>query len=120
MTSIKFLIDENTSHTVGDQMLRREPDIKLLTVGDGLAPTLGTLDAQILIWLEENDYCLITRNRRSMPRHLQDHLAAGRHVPGIFTLRPRASFAAMIDDLVMIWGASLPGEHQDHIVHIPL
>lgn len=120
MSGIYFLIDENTSHTVGDQLLRRQPDIVLLTVGDDLAPPLGTPDAEILLWLEENGYCLITRNRRSMPRHLRDHLAARRHVAGNFTLRPHASFAAMVDDLVMIWGAFLPGEYQDQIVHIPL
>ena len=120
MTSLCFLVDENTSHTVGDQLLRRQPDIELLTVGDERAPTLGTPDPQILIWLEENGYCLITRNRRSMPRHLRDHLATGRHIPGIFTLRPGASFGAMIEDLLMIWGASSPAEYQDQIVHVPL
>ena len=84
MRAIRFLIDENTAHAVADQMLWRQPDIAVLTVGDDIAPPRGTLDPDILIWLEENSYFLVTRNRRSMPGHLRDHLAAGRHVPWNF------------------------------------
>jgi hypothetical protein len=116
---MRYLIDENTTHALGDQLRRRQPDIAVLTVGDDLAPPLGTLDPDILLWLESKGYCLITRNRHSMPQHLQDHLATGHHVPGIFTLRPSASMGQVIDDLLLIWGASHPNEYQDQIVHIP-
>lgn len=120
MSEIRYLVDEDTTHAISDQLRRRQPDMVVLTVGDDLAPPRGTLDPGILLWLEREGYCLIARNRRSMPAHLRDHLAADHHMPGIFTLRARASIGQIIDDLLLIWGASHPGEYQDQIVHIPL
>ena len=120
MSETRFLFDENMPHAVGDQLIRREPAIQVLSVGIAPAPGLGTLDPEILTWLEAEQYYLITRNRRSMPVHLQDHLAAGRHVPGILTVRPRASMGQVIDDLLLIWALAEPGEYRDQIVHLPL
>ncbi len=120
MSDIRFLFDENMPHAVSDQLIRREPAIQLLSVGIVPAPELGTLDPEILIWLEAEQYHLVTRNRRSMPVHLEDHLASGRHVPGILTVRPRASMGQVIDDLLLIWTLAEPGEHRDQIVHLPL
>ena len=120
MSEIRYLVDENTTRAIGDQLRRRQPDMAVLAVGDDLAPPRGTPDPDILLWLEREGYCLITRNRHSMPQHLRDHLAAGHHVPGIFMLRPRASIGQSIDDLLLIWGGSEPREYRDQIVHIPL
>lgn len=120
MSEIRFLVDENTTRAIGDQLRRRQPDIVVLTVGDDLSPLHGTRDQDILLWLENEGYSLVTRNRGSMPRHLQDHLAAGHHVPGIFTLRPKASIGEIIEDLLLIWEAAHPGEYQDRIEHVPL
>jgi hypothetical protein len=55
-----------------------------------------------------------------MPAHLQAHLDAGGHVPGIFVLRPELSMGEMIDELVLIWEATLPNEYQDQIRYLPL
>ena len=120
MSEICYLVDENTTRALRDQLRRRQPDIVVLTVGDDLAPPRGTPDPGILLWLEREGYCLITRNRHSMPRHLCDHLTGGHHVPGIFTLRPRASIGQIIEDLLLIWGASQLGEYRDQIVYVPL
>jgi len=62
----------------------------------------------------------VTNNRRSMPVHLADHLAAGHHVPGILVLRPRASRGVLLDDLVLIAIAAGEDEYRDRIVYVPL
>ena len=119
MSKISFLVDENTTHAIADQLRRLQPDITILNVGDYLSPSFGVLDPDILCWLEKEGYCLITNNRRTMPKHLKDHLASGRHVPGIFILRPRASIGQIIDELLLIWKASVKEEYRDRIVYIP-
>jgi hypothetical protein len=55
-----------------------------------------------------------------MPGHLQDHLAAGRHVPGILAIRRRAGMDEVVASLLLVAGASLPGEFRDRIEYIPL
>jgi len=114
LTNIRYLLDENTPHAVRDQLLLREPEMQVLVVGDEMAPALGTPDPMILEWIERNGYILISRNRRTIPRHLREHLAAGHHVPGIFLL------GQLIEDLLLIWRASKPGEYQDRIEYLPL
>ena len=120
MRKRSYLVDENTTPALANQLRRYQPSMCILTIGDGIAPLKGTLDPDILLWLEKHDYSLITRNRKSMPDHLRDHLALGHHIPGIFTLRLKTSLGEAIDDLLLIWEAAEPDEYQDQIVYIPL
>lgn len=108
------------SHAVRDQLFLRQPEIDVLVIGDEDTPAPGTPDAAILVWIEQNDYILVSRNRRTMPRHLQAHLADGRHVPGILLLRRRCSLGQLIEDLLLIWRVSEPGEFRDRIEYLPL
>ncbi len=55
-----------------------------------------------------------------MPMHLCAHLAQGGHVPGIVQPPRRMDIHAIVDDLLLLWGAGLPGEFQDQIVYLPL
>ena len=103
-----------------DQLLLREPEIQVLAIGDELAPARGTLDPAILEWIEQNGYVLVSRNRRTIPNHLRDHLATGHHVPGIFLLWRQCSLGRLIEDLLLIWRTSEPSEYRDRIEYLPL
>ena len=48
------------------------------------------------------EFSLVTENRGSMPVHLQNHLAAGRHVPTIFILNDGMSIGQTAEELVLI------------------
>jgi hypothetical protein len=117
---MRFLLDENLSARYQDLLSHANPDLTLRRVGKRDAPAYGTPDAAILAWCEEHDFLLITGNRRSMPGHLRQHLAAQRHVPGIFVVRRRAAIAEVVAALLLIAGASLPEEFRDRIEYIPL
>jgi hypothetical protein len=99
--SIRYLLDENLANEYRTQLLARQPNLKVIKVGDDDAPAYGTKDPEILCWCEENDYILVTNNRRSMPVHLADHLAIGRHIPGIFVFRRNAAMGLILDSLVV-------------------
>jgi hypothetical protein len=74
---------------------------------------------RILDWCEMNNYYLLTNNRSTMPGHLADHNARGRHVPGIFMVDPATSITDLANDLSLIEGAAFPGEYQDQFRHLP-
>ena len=116
----RFLIDENISPEYRTQLLRHDPSLTVLAIGDEGAPARGTLDPDILEWCEKHQFNLITNNRESMPQHLCDHLAAGHHVPGIFTINRKVSIGLIIDQLLLIVGASDADEYIDRITYIPL
>jgi hypothetical protein len=120
LSQIRYLLDEDTPHAVRDQLLRRGPEMKVLAVGDDEAPAFGTLDQELLRWIEREGYILVSRNRRTIPRHLREHLEAGGHVPGIFLLRRRYSLGQVIEDLMLIWEAGRPEEYRDRIEYLAL
>ena len=120
MSSINFLFDENVSPAILQFLKQTEPQIQVYSIGDGIAPLRGTLDPDILDWIETNHCLLVTNNRSSMPVHLQDHIRQGKHVPGIIQLPRAMNIPLIVENLVIIWAASLPEDFLDQIVHLPL
>jgi hypothetical protein len=114
-----LLLDEHVPAFYRVQLLRREPELTVWRIGQPTVPPKGTLDPEILCWCEEYDYLLVTNNRGSMPQHLADHLAAGRHVPGVLSLRPKAAIGRILEHLLLAAGASHEEELRDQIVNVP-
>ncbi len=117
---IQYLLDEHMPPTYQAQMLRREPALVVWRIGTPGAPTQGTLDPDILIWCEEHDFVLVTNNRKSMPVHLTDHLARGRHIPGILTVDITHDMARNLDDLILIALVAASDEYRNRIAYLPL
>jgi len=120
LITIRYLLDENMPHSVRDQLLYHEPTIQVLCVGDDKAPPCGSSDPAILEWIEQNGYILVSRNRKTIPNHLKEHLENGKHVPGIILLRRKISIGQLIEDLLLIQGTSSLKDYQDHIEYLPL
>jgi len=120
MRAIRFLLDENVDPLYRQELLAREPAIVVWKVGDVSTPPDSTLDPEILIWCEQNSFILVTNNRKSMPPHLENHLAQGQHVPGIFVMNPKMSVGETIEDLLLVWGASEEREYHDNIWFLPI
>ena len=57
---------------------------------------------------------------RRSPAHLQEHLAAGQHVPGIFILRRQLTMKEILEELTLIWEAAEPDEYCDALTYLPL
>ncbi len=115
-----FLLDENVPIVLKHQLQRLKPTIKVLAVGDSEAPPKGTPDAELLRWIEEHSYILVTANRASMPGHLKEHLSAGRHIPGILILPRVLYIRRILEDLLIIWEAGKPEDFRDQIIYLPL
>jgi hypothetical protein len=115
----KYLMDENVNPLYAQQLMRQS-SLTIRAVGEPATPTQGTLDPEILIWCEENQFILVTNNRRSRPVHLADHIAQGRHVPGIFILNPNLTMGENLEELLLIAAVALENEYQDRLEFLPL
>jgi hypothetical protein len=80
---VRFLLDENLSPRLKVALLRLNPSIDVLRVGDPEAPPLGTPDPEVLNYLALAQRLLVTDNRKTMPGYLETHWAAGGHIWGI-------------------------------------
>lgn len=115
----RYLIDENLSPKYRTQLLRHEPSLTVLRVGDEGAPEFGTQDPEILKWCEQNEFSLITNDPNTMSKHLDDHKESGQHVPGVFMIKRNVSMGAILDELIQIAGDSDKDKYMDKITYIP-
>ncbi len=117
---IRFLLDENISPRTKLALLRLGPSIDVIRVGDPGALPLGTLDPDLLRYLDLAQRLLVTDNRTSMPAHLQIHWADGGHLWGVVWVRPRTSVGKLAQELFLIWEASEAHEWIDRLEWVPL
>ena len=116
---IHFLLDENLPPSLKVAILRFNPAIDVLRVGDPDTLPLGTLDPELLRYLELSQRLLVTNNRTSMSQHLQAHWAAGGHIWGLFWLRPSATISRYAEELYTIWDTTEAEEWVDVVDWIP-
>jgi hypothetical protein len=116
---VRFLLDENLPPRLKVALLRLNPTIDVLRVGDPGAPALGTLDPDVLRYLELSQRILVTDNRKSMPEHLKAHWSAGGHIWGLFWLRPGITIGRWAEELFLIWEATEAEEWIDKLDWIP-
>jgi len=115
-----YLFDENLPEALADALHARNDTIPVHWIGDGIAPPKGAPDPEILKWMEEHQFVLVTNNRGSMPIHLANYLSAGRHLPGIMQVPEEYTIGSLAEHLELRFGASLIGELNDLITHIHL
>ena len=116
---LRFLLDENASRAHLQAIRQLDPGIDVLRVGDASAPARGTLDPEILLYCDAEQRALRTRNRESMPVHIADHLAQGRHHWGVFRLRSGYGHGEYAAAIHLLWSASDAEEWIDCDEYIP-
>lgn len=119
MTVVRFLCDEHVHPALAEAIHNREPGVKLLFVGQPNAPATGTPDPELLQSAEQKGYALLTGDRRTMPIHLIEHHAAGRHTWGVFLIRREAEWSRLIHDILLIWSASQAEDWRDRLEYLP-
>ena len=115
----RFLLDENVDLVVQRQLRRRELKIEVLAVGDPDTPPLRASDSLILKWIEENNYILVSWDKRTIPNHLTEHFEDGGHVPGVLLIRRGTGLGQIVETLFLVWTASEAEEYRDRFFYIP-
>jgi hypothetical protein len=115
----RFLLDEHIDQSIQRQLRRSDPHVAVIAIEDSTSPPVARSDSNILLWMEANDYILITENRSTIPGHLNDHYADGHDMPSLFWIRPQTPLGRVVEELYLIWYSSLADEYIDHAIFIP-
>jgi len=121
--ALRYLLDENVSgvlfHAIARHNLRTAWwPLDVIRVGDLPELPLGIADPAILLWTEQANRIFVSRDLRTMPNHLDAHLATGHRCPGVFLLRP-GRITDVLDFLVCASYASESAEWENRITFIP-
>ena len=120
MSQVAYLLDENLPAALETGLLRREPILGVVRVGQEGGPPVGTGDRDLLLVCESQQRLLVSRDRSTMVGHVARHLEAGRHTFGVFLARRRTTLHEIIEDLVVVWSASEAEEWRDQLLYLPL
>ncbi len=120
--ALDFLLDENMRGRLWQALVRHNATtdwpLDVIRVGDAPDLPLGMTDSDVLNWIERKSRILVSLDKNTLPAHLDQHLAAGHHVPGILLIRRGASVVPLVEYLVAVAYASDAAECQDRIEYI--
>jgi hypothetical protein len=116
--TIRFLADENFNRHIVTGVKRRTPGIDILRVQQVGLRTVD--DPAVLDWAAGEERILLTHDVSTMADFAYERVAAGLAMPGVFEVRESLPIAVVIDELVVIDGASEPEDWKNLILYLPL
>jgi hypothetical protein len=115
---VRFLADASLHHAIVTGCLRRESKVDFVSART--AKLQGMSDRDVLTLAAAQGRILVTHDFRTLPRHFAEFLATGATSSGVFLVKQQTPLAPVIDDLLLIWTASMPEDWKKRIVAIPL
>jgi hypothetical protein len=109
--------DNDVTPALVHGVLRHNPAIDFQTAQ--AAKLDGLPDPAVLALAAREGRLLVSRDRRTMPRHFADFIS-NNHSPGIFLLRRKVALGRAIEELILIWETSESDEWFNKITYIPL
>lgn len=101
---IRFMADADLNHAIVGGCRRREPSIDFLSAND--ANLEGVRDPDVLALAAAEDRILVSHDFKTMPRHFGDFLHIRGSSPGLILVPQYLPIGQVIEELVLIWGAS--------------
>ena len=80
----------------------------------------GIPDPDVLAMAAEQDRILVSHDFRTTPYYFGEFLQAGGSSPGVLLVPQYVPISGVIDELVLIWGASDAEEWRNRILRTPL
>lgn len=115
---IRFLADENFNGKTLRGVLRENPEADILRVQD--TEVYQAPDPEVLQWAAQENRILLTHDIETMPGFANERVAAGLPMPGVFAIRDKLPIGQVINDLLLILGASEPNEWENRVIHFPI
>ncbi|MEZ5095491.1 MAG: DUF5615 family PIN-like protein [Nocardioides sp.] len=116
--TVRFLADENFDNAMVKGLLRRAPDTDVLTVQQSGLRTLD--DPAILAWAAEEGRVVLTHDLATMKDFAFQRVEAGLAMPGVLEIPESLPRGQVIDELLLIAGASEPEDWKDCVYYLPL
>lgn len=115
--SLRFLADEDFRRSIVEGLRRREPTLDIVTVND--AGLLHHSDPDVLAYAAAHGRILLTHDESTMPGHLANFLATGRHSPGVIVIDQELATGRAIEAVLLVWEASGSDDWADQYNYIP-
>lgn len=116
--TVKFLADENFDHKTLAGLKRRDPDLDIVAVQEVGLREFD--DPQILRWAAQEARVVVTHDVSTFAGFAYERIAAGLHMPGVIEIPETVPRSVIIEELILIAGASEPDDWENGVVYLPL
>jgi predicted nuclease of predicted toxin-antitoxin system len=114
---LRLATDEDFNNRILRGLLRRNPSLNVLRVQD--AGLCGQGDDEVLEWAATEGRILLTHDVTTMKQHVDERLAAGLPMPGVFELTQDVPIGKAIEEILLLAECSLEGEGEGPIRFLP-
>jgi hypothetical protein len=115
---LRLATDEDFNNRILRGLLRRRPSLDLVRVQD--AGLIGKGDAEVLEWAAREGRVLLTHDVTTMKKYVDERIAAGLPMPGVFEVSQHTPIVQAIEDILLLAECSLEGEWEGQIIFLPL
>src|SRR3989440_12089654 len=115
---LRLATDEDFNNRILRGLLRLRPGLDIVRVQD--AGLTGRGDAEVLEWAAREGRVLLTHDVTTMKQYVDERVAAGLHMPGVFEVSQKTPIAQAIEEILLIADYSLEGEWEGQIRFLPL
>lgn len=113
-----LLADENFNNDILRGLLRVDPTLDIIRVQD--TTLYQAADPDVLEWAALENRVLLTHDTDTMTKYGYERVEAGQPMAGIIEVIEGTPVGQAINELLVVFGASLPDEFEHRIVYIPL
>jgi hypothetical protein len=115
---MRFLADENFNGDILHGLLQANPDLDILRVQD--TEMYRTPDPQLLEWAAQENRILITHDKKTIPGHAFERVAAGLFMPGVIEIKRDEPLSELIAGLLFLMEAGLPEDFENQVRYVPM
>ena len=115
---LRVATDEDFNNRILRGLLRRKPGLDVVRVQD--AGLIGKGDAKVLEWAAREGRVLLTHDVTTMKKYVDERIAAGLPMPGVFEVSQQTPIVQAIEDILLVAECSLEGEWEGQIIFLPL
>lgn len=115
---ILFASDENFDGKIIRGLRRIEPTVDIVRVQD--TALYQKQDPLVLEWAATEGRILLTHDVRTMPKYAYERVDKGLPMSGVFIISDQLPAGLVIDELLLLHGASEPAEWENRVIHLPV
>jgi hypothetical protein len=101
---LRLATDEDFNNRILRGLLRRKSDLDIVRVQD--AGLIGKGDGEVLEWTAREDRILLTHDVTTMKQYVDERIAAGLSMPGVFEVSQQVPIARAIEDYFFLLNAA--------------
>ena len=115
---LSFLTDEDFNEKIVRGLLRRNPDLDIVTVKS--AGLSGKDDPTLLEWAASQGRVVVTHDVNTMTRFAYQRVNSGKPMPGVIEVSQSVPISVAIEELLLLAEYSEPDEWQGQVQYIPM